>query len=420
MNIAIIGTGYVGLVTGACLAEIGHTVTCVDNDEIKLGKILTGIMPIYEAGLKELVNKNIGKNLWFISDLTLAVKDADIIFIAVGTPPDKTGQADLSYVFQVAKDIGKALNGKKVIVTKSTVPVGTNDTIEKIIRAHTIHSFDVASNPEFLREGIAISDFLEPDRVVIGAETNDVFEIMAEVYRPIDCPIVYMNRRSAELAKYGANAFLSAKITFINEMANLCEAAGGNVEDVALAIGLDSRIGGKFLKAGPGFGGSCFPKDIDALVKTARDFNTPMKMIETVIDVNEARKRQMGQKIADAFDGDLVGKVIGILGLTFKPETDDMRSAPSLTIIPELQRRGAVIKAYDPQGMANAKELLFHVDFMSSKEECIQDCDIVVLLTEWEEFRSLPGMAPRTVVCDLRNMHNPEDMADFKYVSVGR
>lgn len=426
-NIAVIGTGYVGIVTGACLAQKSNKVICVDNDRDKIAGIKRGVMPIYELGLKELVLNNIAnERIDFTTDIEMAVKFADVIFIAVGTPPDDSGHANLNYVYQAAREIAHHIDrDDKVIVMKSTVPVGTNDQIEKIMKMSRFATH-VVSNPEFLREGVAIQDFMFPDRVVIGAENDFAFEVMCDVYTNIPAKIVRTNRRSAELAKYGANAFLSAKIAFINEMANLCEKTGANVEDVAIAIGLDHRIGSKFLKAGPGFGGSCFPKDILALVETARDHEAPFKLIETVIEINEDRKKQMAKKVEKVV-GTLVGKQIAVLGLTFKPDTDDMRSSPSLTIISEMIEMGAGVKAYDPEGMENAKALLPDVDFHSCPYTCLTGADALVIITEWPEFAALDLNKVRNlmhdpIIIDLRNMFDPTTMRKlgFVYESIGR
>ncbi|WP_421866530.1 UDP-glucose dehydrogenase family protein [Parvibaculum sp.] len=434
MHVAMIGSGYVGLVSGACFADFGHTVTCVDKDASKIEALNRGEIPIYEPGLDVLVNGNrFAGRLSFTTDFVTAVKDADAVFIAVGTPTRRgDGHADLSYVYAAAEEIAAAMTGYTVIVTKSTVPVGTADEVEAIIkRTAPGADFSVASNPEFLREGAAIDDFKRPDRVVVGVEDERAQELMRALYRPLnlnETPILFTNRRTAELTKYAANAFLAAKITFINEMADICEKTGANVQDVARGIGLDRRIGSKFLHAGPGYGGSCFPKDTLALVRTAQQFNTPTRIIEAVVEVNAARKRRMVEKIEAACDGSVKGKTIAVLGLTFKPETDDMRDAPSLDIVPGLIERGATVQAHDPQGVKEAKHMLpDSVIYCDTPYDAAKDANAVVIITEWNEYRALDiaelsSTMKEKVMVDLRNIYRPEDMenAGFSYTGVGR
>ncbi len=431
MRIAMIGTGYVGLVSGACLSEFGHHVTCIDKDQAKIESLKNGKIPIFEPGLDEVVAVNVkAGRLSFDTDLSRAVADADAVFIGVGTPSRRgDGHADLSYVYAAAEEIAKSLKGYTVVVTKSTVPVGTSREVEKIIRTvQPDAAFDVASNPEFLREGSAIEDFRRPDRVVVGCDTEKAREVMREVYRPLflnETPILFTSRESSELIKYAANAFLAVKITFINEMANLCEAVGGDVQDVARGMGLDGRIGKKFLHAGPGYGGSCFPKDTLALIKTAQDSGAPTRIVEAVASVNDARKVMMAEKIEQAFGG-ISGKTVAVLGLTFKPNTDDMRDAPSLVIVPHLQKKGAIIRAYDPEGGHEAKKLL-NLDLCNDAYEALSGADGVVILTEWNEFRALDFARVKQklktpLMVDLRNIYRPDQMAaeGFTYVSVGR
>lgn len=433
MHVTIVGSGYVGLVTGACFAEFGHSITCVDTDQNKINKLKQGISPIYEPGLESLIGQGIKSGrLTFTTDLSAAMEKTDAVFLAVGTPTSQaSGQADLSYIHAAAEEIARNIKSYVVVVTKSTVPVGTARQIHKTISTTNPDAkFDIASNPEFLREGAAISDFMRPDRVVIGAESEPARTILKQLYRPlylIETPIVFTGIETAEIIKYAANAFLATKIAFINEMANLCEVAGGDVQDVAKAIGLDGRIGRKFLHAGPGYGGSCFPKDTKALAHTARQFQTPSRIVEAVIDSNDSRKKHMASRIIDAVGGSGVGKTIAILGLTFKPNTDDMRDAPSLDIIPELQRLGAIIKAYDPVGMDHAKDLFADVKFMKNSTEAIIGVDAVVILTEWNEFRALDLKYLKTLVktpvlVDLRNIYKPDEVlnAGFDYISIGR
>jgi UDPglucose 6-dehydrogenase len=433
MRIAMIGTGYVGLVSGACLADFGHILTCVDSDSSKIAALKRGDIPIFEPGLADLVARNVREGrLGFSTELAPAVKAAEAIFIAVGTPSRRgDGHADLSYVFQAAREIAAALDDYKVIATKSTVPVGTGDEVARIIaEARPNLTFSVVSNPEFLREGAAITDFKRPDRIVIGAEDERGRKLMRDVYRPLylnQAPMLFTDRRTAELIKYAANAFLATKITFINEIADLCERAGANVQDVARGIGLDNRIGAKFLNAGPGFGGSCFPKDTLALMKTGHDFGVPSRIVETVIAVNDQRKRAMGRKVIDVCGGNVRGRTIAVLGLTFKPNTDDMRDAPSIAVITALQDAGANIRAYDPAGMKQAKSVLDNVEYSSDPYACAEGADALVILTEWDEFRALDvdrvrAKLKRPILVDLRNIYRPEEMArqDFTYVSVGR
>jgi UDPglucose 6-dehydrogenase len=431
MHIAMIGTGYVGLVSAACLSEFGHHVVCVDKDSDKIADLNAGRIPIFEPGLDEVVAASVkARRLSFTSALPEAVKGAEAVFIAVGTPSRRgDGHADLSFVFAAAEEIARALEGYAVVVTKSTVPVGTSRKVEEIILRHRPEGeFDVASNPEFLREGSAISDFVRPDRVVVGCDTDRARTVLREVYRPLylnETPILFTARETAELIKYAANAFLATKITFINEMADLCERLGGDVQDVARGIGLDGRIGGKFLHAGPGYGGSCFPKDTLALLRTSQEAGAPTRIVETVVNVNEARKKEMARKIMQAFGG-VSGKTIAVLGLTFKPNTDDMREAPSLVILPMLQAHGARIRAYDPEGAKEAVKLL-DVELCADAYEALAGADGVVILTEWNEFRALDlarvkSLLKHQVMVDLRNIYRPQLMAEagFTYVSVGR
>ena len=431
MRIAMIGTGYVGLVSGACLSEFGHDVVCIDKDIGKVEMLRQGGIPIFEPGLDEVVAANVkAGRLSFAADLKEAVAEADAVFIAVGTPSRRgDGHADLSYVFAAAEEIAGAMNGYTVVVTKSTVPVGTSRKVEAIIRkTRPDAEFDMASNPEFLREGSAIGDFRRPDRVVVGCDTERAREVMREVYRPLylhETPMLFTSRESSELIKYAANAFLATKITFINEMASICEKVGGDVQDVARGIGLDGRIGGKFLHAGPGFGGSCFPKDTLALVRTAQEYGAPTRIVEAVAAVNDERKLAMARKIEAAFGG-VKGKTIAVLGLTFKPNTDDMRDAPSLVIVPYLQKAGATIRAYDPEGGAEAKKYL-GLDLCKGTFDALAGADGVVILTEWNEFRALDfdkvkAALKTPLMVDLRNIYRPSVMAQagFHYVSVGR
>ena len=433
MRVAMIGAGYVGLVSGACFADFGHTVTCIDKEAAKIERLRAGGIPIYEPGLEDLVAKNVREGrLFFDTEAAEAIRSADAVFIAVGTPSRRgDGHADLSYVHAAAREIAGLIDGFTVVVTKSTVPVGTGDEIERIIReARPDADFAVVSNPEFLREGAAIEDFKRPDRVVVGLEDERARPVMTELYRPLylnETPIVFTSRRTSELIKYAANAFLAMKITFINEMADLCEAVGADVQQVARGIGLDNRIGGKFLHAGPGYGGSCFPKDTLALVRTASEAGAPVRLIETTVEVNASRKKAMADKIAEALGGDISGLTIGVLGLTFKPNTDDMRDAPSLDIVPALQARGASVQAFDPEGTHEARQLLRDVAFKDGPYDVAADADAVVILTEWDQFRALDldriKLVMRTPrIIDLRNIYKPADMRarGFEYASVGR
>ena len=433
MRIAMIGTGYVGLVSGACFADFGHQVTCIDRDAGKIAALQNGKIPIYEPGLDQLVSNNAAAGrLDFSLDLKDAVAQADAVFIAVGTPSRRgDGHADLSYVHAAAREIAENLEGFTVVITKSTVPVGTGDDVERIItETNPKADFVVASNPEFLREGAAIRDFKHPDRIVVGTEDERARKVIAEIYRPLylnQAPIMYTGRRTAELIKYAANAFLATKITFINEIADLAERAGADVQEVARGIGLDNRIGGKFLHAGPGFGGSCFPKDTRALVKTAQDHGVPLRIVEAVLSVNDARKRAMARKVAAVFGGNLRNRTIGVLGLAFKPNTDDMREAPSIPLITALQDLGARVQAYDPVSMEQAKLEMPDVTYCDSPYSCAAKADALVIVTEWEQFRALDmsrlkmEMA-RPVIVDLRNVYRPDEMAEhgFTYASVGR
>ena len=432
MRVAMIGTGYVGLVSGACFADFGHDIVCIDKDAGKIDRLLKGEIPIFEPGLDDLVERNVREGrLSFTLDGAEAIKAADAVFIAVGTPTRRgDGHADLSYVYAAAEEVAGLIDGFTVIVTKSTVPVGTGDEVEAIIRkTRPDAQFAVVSNPEFLREGAAIEDFKRPDRVVVGTDDERAKAVMNELYRPLflnETPIVFTGRRTSELIKYAANAFLAMKITFINEMADLCEAVGADVQQVAKGIGLDKRIGGKFLNAGPGYGGSCFPKDTLALVRTASDAGAPVRLIEATVAVNDARKKAMAGKVAKAVDGDLKGKTVGVLGLTFKPNTDDMRDAPSLDIIPALQALGATIQAFDPEGH-EARQMLKDVDFKANAYEAVEGADAVVIITEWDQFRALDLdrmklLMKSPTVIDLRNIYRPEDMRarGFRYTSVGR
>ena len=431
MRIAMIGTGYVGLVSGACFSEFGHVVTCVDKDRGKIDALNAGRLPIYEPGLDEVVSDNVkAGRLSFTDDLNSVVNAAEAVFIAVGTPSRRgDGHADLSYVFGAAEEIARALSKYATVITKSTVPVGTGKKVEETIRRlRPDADFDVVSNPEFLREGSAIEDFRRPDRVVCGITNDRSRAVMRELYRPLylnETPMLFTSRETSELIKYAANAFLATKITFINEMADLCERVGANVQDVARGIGLDGRIGSKFLHAGPGYGGSCFPKDTLALMRTAEEAGAPSRIVEAVTRVNEARKTHMAEKIERAFGG-VSGKTIAVLGLTFKPNTDDMRDAPSLLILPWLSKRGAKLKAYDPEGMNEARK---HLDAEMCRDAyaALEGADGVVILTEWNEFRALDlkrmrQLLKKPLMVDLRNIYRPEEMASagFSYVSVGR
>ena len=433
MRIAMIGTGYVGLVSGACFADFGHDVTCVDKDEKKIAALHRGEIPIYEPGLDELVATNVkAKRLDFTTDLSKPVADADAVFIAVGTPSRRgDGHADLSYVYAAAKEIAQSLTGFTVVVTKSTVPVGTGDEVERIIReANPKADVVVASNPEFLREGAAIRDFKFPDRVVVGTSDERGRKVMGDIYRPLSlnqAPLMFTARRTAEMIKYAANAFLATTITFINEIADLSEKVGANVQEVARGIGLDNRIGTKFLHAGPGFGGSCFPKDTKALIKIAQDYDVSLRIVESVLAVNENRKRAMARKVSQALGGSLRGKTIAVLGLTFKPDTDDMRDEPSIPLVTGLIDMGAKVKAFDPVGMEQAKSELPSIAYSEDAYSCAEGADALVVVTEWVQFRGLDldrlkSVMAQPVVVDLRNIFSPEDMAaaGFTYESVGR
>ena len=433
MRIAVVGSGYVGLVSGACFADFGHEVTCIDSNGDKIEALKRGSMPIYEPGLDQVVAKNMKSGrLIFTTDLAGPVSRAEAVFIAVGTPSRRgDGHADLSYVYDVARRVAESVHGFTVVVTKSTVPVGTGDEVERIIReSNPAADVAVVSNPEFLREGAAIEDFKRPDRIVIGLEDERARAVMTEVYRPLylnKAPLVFTTRRTSELIKYAANAFLAMKITFINEMADLCEAVGSNVQDVAYGIGLDKRIGGKFLHAGPGYGGSCFPKDTLALVKTAQDYASPLRLIETTVAVNDQRKRAMARKVARAIGPDVRGKTVALLGLTFKPNTDDMRESPAISIIQGLQDAGARIRAFDPEGMEAAKEHVSDVAFGTDPYAIAEGADALVIVTEWDAFRALDfprlkALMRDPVLVDLRNVYRRDLIArhGFRYVSIGR
>ena len=436
MKITIVGTGYVGLVSGTCFAEFGVNVTCVDKDKNKIDNLKKGIIPIFEPGLDELVKKNISsKRLFFETNLKKSINGSDAIFIAVGTPSRKTdGHADLSYVYAVAEEIAECLGHYSVIVNKSTVPIGTGKKVHEIIKNKKPKlDFDVASNPEFLREGSAINDFMRPDRVVIGCESKKAKAILKELYRPLyllETPIIFTRRETAELIKYAANSFLATKITFINEISDLCEKVGANVSDVSIGIGLDGRIGKKFLHPGPGYGGSCFPKDTLALVKTAQDNNSPLNLVEHVVKSNKNRKKNMYKRILNAL-GDYEKKKISILGLTFKPNTDDMRDSPSLDLIPELIKNNCFLKLFDPEGMKEAKTIFkkFHkkIEWCNDSYDACNKADALVILTEWNQFRALDlkklkKLLNQPIIIDLRNIYNPEEIKNmgFKYYSLGR
>lgn len=433
MKIAMIGSGYVGLVSGSCFADFGHDVVCVDHEQGKIDSLRAGVMPIYEPGLEALVARNVAAGrLSFSTDLPSSLVDADAVFIAVGTPSRRgDGFADLSYVHKAALEIGGSIRKRCVIVNKSTVPVGTGDEVERLIRqAKPPVEFEVVSNPEFLREGAAINDFKRPDRIVVGAETEWAKDYMREIYRPLflnESPIMIVSRRTSELIKYAANAFLATKITFINEIADLCEMVGADVQDVSRGIGLDGRIGAKFLHAGPGYGGSCFPKDTLALIKTGQDNNTPLQIVETVVRVNDARKKAMARKVISAMGGDVTGKRIALLGLTFKPNTDDMRDAPSISIAQGLIDAGAEVVGFDPEGMKAAGALMPEVTMATDSYHAITDADGAVIITEWDVFRALDlrralAIMRGNTLIDLRNIYKPTQMkaAGFNYVSVGR
>ena len=433
MRIAMIGSGYVGLVSGACFSDFGHHVVCVDLDASKIAALRQGVMPIYEPGLKDLVERNVrAERLAFSTDVAAAIADVEAVFIAVGTPSRRgDGHADLSYVHAAARDVALAAKGPLVIVTKSTVPVGTGDEVERICReARPDLALDVVSNPEFLREGAAIDDFKRPDRIVVGCESERAKTVMAAIYRPLSLnnpPMIYVSRRTSELIKYASNAFLAVKITFINEIADLCEKTGADVQDVARGIGLDKRIGAKFLHAGPGYGGSCFPKDTLALVKTGQDYDAPLRIVETVVSVNDQRKRAMARKIIAACGGSVRGKTIAILGLAFKPNTDDMRDAPALAIVTALQDAGASVRGYDPESMEQAKPMLPGMTFATSAYDCVEGADAVAIVTEWDAFRALDlkrlkSLLTAPVLVDLRNIYPIDDVLHegFSYTGIGR
>jgi len=433
VKIAIIGAGYVGLVSGACFAQLGHDVVCIDNDKDKIASLERGTIPIFENGLADLVHANAAADrLSFSTEIARPVANADVVFLCVGTPSrNSDGHADLTYVYGATRQIAKDLNDYTVIVTKSTVPVGTGDEIARIIKeVNPRAQFSLISNPEFLREGAAISDFLNPDRIVVGCNDDRGRKVMEKLYYSFakeNVPILYVSRRTSELIKYSANAFLSVKLTFINEIADLCEAVGANVQDVADGIGYDKRIGRSFLNAGPGYGGSCFPKDTMALVRTAHDFKSPVRTVETIVAINEFRKRAMAQKIAFACGGSLRNKTIGILGLTFKPDTDDMRESPAISIIEALQDFGANVQAYDPQGMKEAKHVFANVNFANSAYEAANNADALAIITEWSEFAELDfdhlaKKMKHCVLVDLRNMFDEETISKFgfDYYSIGR
>ncbi|HEY0327053.1 MAG TPA: UDP-glucose/GDP-mannose dehydrogenase family protein [Allosphingosinicella sp.] len=433
MRIAIIGTGYVGLVSGACFSDFGHDVVCVDKDSSKIEALLKGVMPIFEPGLAQLVERNVRQGrLSFTTDLAEGVNGAEAIFIAVGTPSRRgDGHADLSYVYGVAHEIGEALTGPAVVVTKSTVPVGTGDEVERILREVAPNAeVSVCSNPEFLREGAAIEDFKRPDRIVIGVEDGRAEEMMREVYRPLylnRAPILFTSRRTAELIKYAANAFLATKITFINEIADLCEEVGADVQDVSRGIGLDNRIGPKFLHAGPGYGGSCFPKDTLALLKTAEDYQSPVRIVEAVVKVNDARKRAMGRKVIKALGEEPRGKTVALLGLAFKPNTDDMRDAPSIAIFQALEDAGVNVRGYDPESIEQARPLMPGMTFFDTPYAAAEGADAVVLVTEWDVLRALDlkrlkATMAGDVLVDLRNVYTPQEViaAGFQWQGVGK
>ncbi len=433
MRVAMIGTGYVGLVSGACFSEFGVDVVCVDKDEGKIERLDQGIMPIFEPGLEDLVTNNVkAGRLSFTTDLKKAVSGADAVFICVGTPTQPGGgHADLSYVFGAAREIAEALDGYCVIVNKSTVPVDTGKKVTKVINdTRPEADFDVVSNPEFLREGSAINDFMRPDRVVIGTDSVRAKDVMRSLYRPfflIETPILFTQRQTAELIKYAANTFLATKITFINEISDLCEKVGADVQDVAKGIGLDGRIGGKFLHSGPGYGGSCFPKDTLALVNTAQDVGSPLRIVECVVDINDKRKRQMADRVIAACAGSLEGKTVAVLGVTFKPNTDDMRDSPSLDIVPAMQKAGARINAFDPEGMTEAKEMLNDVNWCEDAYSTMEGADVLVIITEWNAFRGLDfdrvkSLLKTPTLVDLRNIYNPDEIAEagMDYHCLGR
>jgi UDPglucose 6-dehydrogenase len=433
MHIAVIGTGYVGLVTGACFAEFGVDVTCVDVDETKVQKLKNGVIPIYEPGLDKIVQKNAeAGRLQFTTDISSAVRDALVVFLAVGTPPKEDGSPDMSFYRQATLDVARAMNGYKVLVTKSTVPVGTGKWLRNFVRENlTVDTdFGVASNPEFLREGAAIEDFMRPDRVVIGSDDTKAIDVMKELYRPlylIETPIVITSLEAAELIKYAANAFLATKITFINEIANLCDAIGCDVHDVARGMGMDNRIGRKFLHPGPGYGGSCFPKDTRALTTVADQYDVDTLIVDAVIEANERQRQAMIPKIEKLVDGDVSGKTIGVLGLSFKPETDDMRESPAVDIVNGLTHRGAKVRAYDPVALDEARRCLPDIEYAADEYDAIRDADAMVIITEWNQFRALDMEKVKALlktprIADLRNIYEPADMRElgFEYIGVGR
>lgn len=433
MRIVMIGTGYVGLVSGACFADFGHEVVCVDKDASKVDALLDGRIPIFEPGLEALVAKNVeAGRLAFTLDLATALPEADAVFIAVGTPSRRgDGHADLSFVHAAAREMASHLREGTVVVTKSTVPVGTGDDVQRIIAEECpALDFHVASNPEFLREGAAIADFKRPDRVVVGVDSEEAERVLQEIYRPLtrnDSPLIIMSRRGAELTKYAANAFLATKISFINEIADLCEKVGADVRDVAKGIGLDERIGPRFLQPGPGYGGSCFPKDTLALLKTGHDYEAPLRIVESVVASNDLRKRAMGRKVVQALGGDTHGKTVGVLGLTFKANTDDMRDSPAISVVQALQDAGITVRAHDPEGMEQAKAVLSNVTYCSDPYEALDGADAAVIVTEWDAFRALDiervkSLLSKPIMVDLRNLYSRGDMerAGFSYVGVGR
>jgi UDPglucose 6-dehydrogenase len=432
MRVTMIGAGYVGLVSGACFADFGHQVTCIDKDAAKIAALNRGEIPIFEPGLAELVESNVRQGRLEFAVEASQIGEADAVFIAVGTPSRRgDGHADLSFVYQSVRDIAPLLGSAAVVITKSTVPVGTGDEIENILRENRPNTdIQVVSNPEFLREGAAIQDFKHPDRIVVGSDDDRARKVLAEIYRPLYLnapPIIYVDRRTAELIKYASNAFLATKITFINEIADLCEQVGADVQEVARGMGLDNRIGGKFLHAGPGFGGSCFPKDTSALIKTAHDHGVPLRLVETVSAVNEQRKRAMARKVVQALGGSVRGKTIAVLGLTFKPNTDDTRDSPAIPLITALHDLGATVRGYDPAGMEQAKPLLPDVHYCQNAYSAAQGADAIVIATEWEQFRALDlsrlkAVMSQPVIVDLRNIYRSDEMkrAAFRYVPVGR
>jgi len=432
MRVAMIGAGYVGLVSGACFADFGHQVTCIDKDAARIAALKRGEIPIFEPGLAELVESNVRQGRLEFAAEASRIGEAEAIFIAVGTPSRRgDGHADLSFVYQAVREIASLIKSTAVVITKSTVPVGTGDEIENILHQKRPDAdIQVASNPEFLREGAAIQDFKHPDRIVVGSDDDRARKVLAEIYRPLYLntpPIVFVSRRTAELIKYASNAFLATKITFINEIADLCEQVGADVQEVARGMGLDNRIGAKFLHAGPGFGGSCFPKDTSALIKTAHDNGVPLRLVETVSSVNEQRKRAMARKVVQALGGSVRGKTIAVLGLTFKPNTDDTRDSPAIPLITALHDLGAIVRGYDPAGMEQAKPLLSDVHYCRSAYSAAEGADAVVIATEWEQFRALDltrlkGVMMQPVIVDLRNIYRADEMrrAAFRYVPIGR